>query len=150
MITLLVIGSTAALGIVGKAADNGADVSKAAMRTPATLEQMASELECALSIVSRSATQISVTIPDRTGDAVADTVSYSWSGTAEAPLLRQFNGGTAETLLATVQSFGLTYSTVVVGPSTTVVGVDVRLVVPSVSAAEIVYRMRMLNEPVSP
>jgi hypothetical protein len=150
LLTLLVIGSTAALSIVGKASDNGADLSKSAMRTPAALEQMQSELECATTIVSRSATQITVTIPDRTGDSAADTVAYTWSGSAGAPLRRQFNGGTAETLLETVQAFGLTYNTVTAGPTTTATSIDVRLVAPTAAGAEIVYRMRMLNEPVVP
>jgi len=150
LLTLLLIGSTAALGIVGQVANNGADISKAAMRNPAALEQLASELECATSIVSRSATQITVVIPDRTGDAAADTVRYSWSGTAGAPLTRQINGGTAETLLDTVNAFSLTYNTVTVGPTTTAPSIDLRLVAPTAAAPEIVLRVRLLNEPVAP
>ena len=150
LLTLLLIGSTAALSIVGKVADNGADISKAAVRTPAALEQMASELECATTIVSRSATQITVVIPDRTGDAVADTVIYAWSGAAGAPLTRRINGGTAETLLDTVYALNLSYNTVTAGPTTTAQSIDLRLVAPSAAASEMVLRLRLLNEPVAP
>jgi hypothetical protein len=107
-------------------------------------------LECASSIVTRSATQISLVVPDRTGDGAADTVRYSWSGTVGAPLQRQINGGTAETLLETVQAFGLTYDTVTVGATIAVKSVDVRLVAPTAAAPEAVVRMRILNEPVAP
>jgi hypothetical protein len=149
LLTLLLIGSTAALSIVGRVAENGADVSKAAMRTPAVWEQLASELECASSIVSRSGTQITVLIPDRTGDGAADTVTYGWSGTAGAPLTRTFNG-TVETLLETVYAFNLSYNTVTVGAITTASSIDLRLTAPTASAPELVLRVRLLNEPVAP
>jgi hypothetical protein len=150
LMALLLVGTTAALGIVAQVADNGASVGKAVMRTPAAWEQLASELECATSIVSRSATEISVVIPDRTGDAAADTVAYSWSGMDGEPLTRRINGGTAETLLETVHAFGMTYNTITVGTTQSAQSIDLRLVTPTAAAPEIVVRVRLLNEPVAP
>jgi hypothetical protein len=50
-----------------------------------------------------------VTVPDRTdADALPETISYTWSGTAGAPLDRQYNGGTVASVLPSVQSASFT------------------------------------------
>jgi hypothetical protein len=48
-----------------------------------------------------------MTVPDRTGDSVDETIRYSWSGTAGDPLVYQFNGGTSLSLASNVQQFNV-------------------------------------------
>jgi hypothetical protein len=59
-------------------------------------------------------------VPDRTGDGNPETIRYAWSGTVGAPLTRQYNGGTAATIIDSVQALSFTYdkSSVVVTQST--------------------------------
>ena len=72
-------------------------------------EQLATELQYAVSINSRSATMIEFTVADRDTDEVAETIRYEWSGTPGDPLTRQYNAGTAVNVLDSVQEFNLSY-----------------------------------------
>tara|TARA_R110002111_G_scaffold189528_2_gene254806 strand:- start:232 stop:1296 length:1065 start_codon:yes stop_codon:yes gene_type:complete len=71
--------------------------------------QLASELETATTIAHMTDRVIMFKIPDRNGDGNDEMLAYSWSGTPGAPLFRNYNGGTAVTVLPSVQSFSLTY-----------------------------------------
>lgn len=64
-----------------------------------------------------NATRVEFTMPDQNGDGAAETVRYSWSGAAGAPLERRFNGGVAETILPSVQSLSFRYLTRTVPPA---------------------------------
>lgn len=76
----------------------------------ACLADVSADVQYALSASETGATAITVTVPDRSdADATPETIRYAWSGTAGAPLTRQYNGGTAETVLARVHAFQLTY-----------------------------------------
>jgi hypothetical protein len=71
------------------------------------LDEVTRELSYATKV--RSVTpgrSVEVEVPDRTGDGAADVVRYEWSGTAGAPLQRQFNGG-ASTTAGSLQAFDL-------------------------------------------
>lgn len=72
------------------------------------LDEVTRELSYATKV--RSVTpgrNIEVEVPDRTGDGLAEVVRYQWSGTAGAPLQRQFNGGTTSNVAAALQVFDL-------------------------------------------
>ena len=71
------------------------------------MTRMRSELGQAIAIVSLSASQVTFTHPDVTGDGVADTVTYQWSGTAGDSVTRQVNGGAQEDMLTQCQAFSL-------------------------------------------
>jgi hypothetical protein len=147
-LALLLVGSSAAIGIVCRTSESGA-ANDVLVRGPAALEMMSAELECAIALAGRSATMISVVTPDRTGDAANDTITYSWSGTAGAPLTRQVNGGAAESLVRNVQSFALTHNTALIDTVQVLQSVDVRLSA-ATGAPELSARMRLLNEPAAP
>jgi hypothetical protein len=72
------------------------------------LDEVTRELSYATKV--RSVTpgrSVEVEVPDRTGDGAPDVVRYAWSGTAGAPLQRQFNGGAASSSAAALQAFDL-------------------------------------------
>ena len=73
------------------------------------VEQIAGELNYALSFTQRTANTVEFTVPDRNSDATAETIRYAWSGTAGDPLTRQYNGGTAVTVADNVHEFSLSY-----------------------------------------
>ncbi|HEX6961996.1 MAG TPA: hypothetical protein VF175_09030 [Lacipirellula sp.] len=82
----------------------GADANRASL----ALSQLAADVRQAIRFRERTATAITIQVPDRDGDATNDTIRYSWSGTAGDPLMYQFNTETAITLIADVKQFELT------------------------------------------
>jgi hypothetical protein len=70
---------------------------------------MSEELQCATGFTSRSGRAVEFTIPDRTGDTLAETVRYEWSGTAGSPLLRTFNGGNAAAVVSKLETLSFGY-----------------------------------------
>lgn len=69
------------------------------------LDRFASELACATAITELTNTAITFTLPDRGhGSAGPETVRYAWSGTANDPLTRAYNGATPATLVSNVTS----------------------------------------------
>lgn len=78
------------------------------------LEQIASELQVATSIIATTDKGISFTVPDRDRDTVDETIVYAWGGTAGNPLARQYNGGNKVSLLPGINGFELIYDTVAV------------------------------------
>lgn len=80
---------------------------------------LADDLRHAIKFTTRTSTAVTFTVPDRTGDELPDTVSYSWSGTAGDPLLYSFNGATPATIADDVHQFDLEYiSTYMLGLKT--------------------------------
>src|SRR5690606_30888846 len=55
----------------------------------------------------RTATAATIAVPDRTGDGRPETIRYSWSGVVGDPLLYEYNGGAALSILDGVQQFRL-------------------------------------------
>jgi hypothetical protein len=76
-------------------------------RSSLAIAQLASDLRQAIRFTERTTRAVTFTVPDRTGDGVADVLRYSWSGTSGQPLDYQFNGGTVATLLSDVKQFNL-------------------------------------------
>ena len=72
-------------------------------------EQLATELQYAVTFTERTATAVEFTVADRDANGVPETIRYAWSGTAGDPLTRQYNGGTEVTIAEDVQEFDLSY-----------------------------------------
>lgn len=112
---ILVLGLGAAIKIAAMSVPDGTSVSDSTLSTARAIDQFAGDLTFATAINSdllslASTRQISFMLPDRDGTAPStETVSYAWSGTAGAPLLRTFNGVTS-TVIDNVYEFALTYS----------------------------------------
>jgi prepilin-type N-terminal cleavage/methylation domain-containing protein len=71
--------------------------------------QITADLASALTITESGAHAVTLTVPGRNGDAIAETIRYSWSGTAGADVTRQYNGGSAAAVAHNVYRFDLTY-----------------------------------------
>ncbi len=110
--------------IITRSASASADTAPAGQTFAArdALDQITRELKTATSVSEQTATAITFTVPDRTGDGVPETIRYCCTGSGQ-PLTRQYNGGTVATLIPSMQSFSLAYvnNTVIVPmPPTTV------------------------------
>lgn len=111
---VVLVGLQSAVLIASKAIPTGAPIDQAA--EGAALDRLAHDLAYALTITSASATGVTFTVADRTGDAVADTIAYSW-GAKGAPLVRTVNGSGAESVAPNVQDFSIALTTeVLAGP----------------------------------
>lgn len=82
------------------------------------LEQIAAELAEATDVEMVNAHELEFEVPGReagddpTDPADDDTIKYIWSGTPGDSLTRQYNGGTVETVLESVESLNFTAQTV--------------------------------------
>lgn len=111
---ILMLGMASAVKISLLAVPTAAGRVTTTLDTSEALELVVAELRYATAVTSIGATQVTFTVPDRDGLAPAtETITYSWSGTPGAPLLRSFNG-TAATVLPNVYDFALTPTTRVV------------------------------------
>ena len=108
-IIMVAIGSTVL--IAASAVPNGDSAAEETIEISRVVNGIADELRTAVHITDRSANAVTFTLADRTGDALPEVLRYEWSGTSGDPLTRQFNLGTAITVLENVQQFDLTYET---------------------------------------
>ncbi len=111
---ILMLGMASAVKISLLAVPTAAGRVTTTLDASEALELVAADLRYALEVTSIGATQVTFTVPDRDGLVPAtETITYSWSGTPGAPLLRSFNGAAA-TVLPSVYDFALTPTTRVV------------------------------------
>lgn len=75
------------------------------------LEQMASELQVATAVTAATDKGITFTVPDRDNDAVDETISYLWDGTAGTPFCRRYNGGAWVAGMPGIRGFKMAYET---------------------------------------
>lgn len=88
--------------------DTGAS---ARVRSTDVQRDMLADLQRATGFTERTATAVTFTVPDRTGDGRPETLRYAWSGTPGAPLTLQMNGGTVQNIAENVREFSLLYRT---------------------------------------
>ncbi len=104
---ILMGGLASALYISSRALLPDATATDERNRSALALAQMEADLRLALDFSERTATAVTLTVPDRNGDSQADTIRYSWTGTAGDPLLYQYNANTAVTVATNVQQFSV-------------------------------------------
>lgn len=75
------------------------------------LGQLVRELTTATSVISSTSRSITITVPDRDADSNPETISYTWSGTPNDPLIRTENSGAPATSARYVQDFDMQYGT---------------------------------------
>ncbi len=105
---ILIAAMAACLVATVSAADTGNDSTAAANVAAERLAQLNAELSVATQITTCTNNDILFTVPDRTGDNVADTIEYTWNGTAGAPVYRSFNGSTPAIFIPSAQSLAAT------------------------------------------
>lgn len=106
---VLAVGMMSCLLIAGRALNEDWVAPAQQLKGGAPLEMVLSDARHAVSFSERTAQAVTFQVPDRTGDTLPETIRYSWSGTAGAPLQMTYNAGTAATLTVGVYDFGLTY-----------------------------------------
>jgi len=114
-VILVATGSVLVLGARATTITAAGPATRAAAARTA-VETVADDLAIATEVLDPTATAVTLRVPDRTGDGVAETIRYAWSGVAGAPLTRQVNGGAAHPIAADVRGFDLSYLTRTVGP----------------------------------
>lgn len=75
------------------------------------MTQLMSDVRHSVSFSERTATAVTMAIPDQNGGSGTDTVRYAWTGLPSAQLTYQRNGGTIVTLADDVQDFDLNWMT---------------------------------------
>lgn len=109
IIAIILLGVQSAIVLASRAAPNRTTGNSATLSSAAAMDLFSTDLACAATIISTSATAIEFTVPDRNGDNSPETIRYSWAGTSGAPLLRSMNSGTAVTVASNVTEFSLGY-----------------------------------------
>jgi hypothetical protein len=106
--SLVMGGLASAMLIATRAVDAGDSPAGRAADARFAADQMSTDLSHATAINEQTERSITVVVPDRDQDGIAETIRYAWSGTAGDALIRQYNEG-AETVFAE-QVHGLTLS----------------------------------------
>ena len=109
ILSILLVGIGSSIVLASHALpDNDSPLIKS-VEAGTTLDQIANELETALSIAERSQTSLAFTVPDRDGDGISERIRYAWTGIAGDPLTRQYNSQPEVPILADVNLFNLVY-----------------------------------------
>jgi hypothetical protein len=106
---IIVVGLSSSMLVASRAMPDTDNPANAILAAGATAEEIASEIQYAISINSHSSTMIEFKVADRNGDETPETIRYEWSGTIGDPLTRQYNAGTVVDILDDVQEFTLSY-----------------------------------------
>ncbi|MEE8154476.1 MAG: prepilin-type N-terminal cleavage/methylation domain-containing protein [Phycisphaerales bacterium] len=109
ILSILLVGIGSSIVLASHALpDNDSPLIKS-VEAGTTLDQIATELETALSIVERSQASLAFTVPDRDGDGISERIRYAWNGIAGDSLTRQYNSQPEVPILADVNLFNLVY-----------------------------------------
>ncbi len=108
IISILMAAVGSAVVIAAKATPAATSAERLTATANQVVQEIARELSQATTITTAAAQSVSFTVPDRTGDAAAETIIYRLNGRA---LERVTNGGTAVILSDNVKAFNLGYTT---------------------------------------
>ncbi|MEQ9406109.1 MAG: hypothetical protein RIK87_00220 [Fuerstiella sp.] len=106
---LLMLGIGSVMYVAGQTLNSSGSVVARRAAAGEIVSDLADDLRHAIRFSQRTATAVEFTVPDRTGDQLPDTVSYSWSGTPGDPLMYSFNGATPTAIADDVHQFDLDY-----------------------------------------
>jgi prepilin-type N-terminal cleavage/methylation domain-containing protein len=118
VMAILATGIGSVFVLAARALPNARGPSETSITATTALDQLTADLRVATSITAASATSITFTVPDRTGDGVDDTITYSWAG-AGSPIIRQFDGDGGSPILASAANFAIGYNKRTVSSTTT-------------------------------
>ena len=106
-VLILAIGS--AITLAARALPAEDDPHLALLHGGGAVDTMQEDLEAAVHITERTATSVTLALPDRDGDGRPEVVRYAWSGTGGDPLTRRLNGGAVVPLLGDVHDLDLSF-----------------------------------------
>ena len=108
--TIVMLGVVSLLSLSSRAIPQPGGLQETSVNGADLFARLTADLACAMQITRADATAITLLVPDRTGDDVPETISYSWAGTAGNPVLRVVNGTGSTELLGSVDSLQFSYS----------------------------------------
>ena len=108
--TAVMLGVVSLLSLSSRAIPQPGGIQETSVNGADLLARLTADLACAMRITRADSTAITLVVPDRTGDDVPETISYSWAGSAGDPVLRVVNGTRDTELLASVDLLQLSYS----------------------------------------
>ncbi len=110
IVTLISLTCVSVTRLMARSAAASADTAPSGLTASArdALDQMCRDLKMATSISERTATAITVTVPDRNGDGNAEVIRYECTGKG-APLTRQVKSVGTVTLIPSMSGFNLSY-----------------------------------------
>ncbi len=109
IVSVIMIAIGSSILLASKAIPSSDSPPQCTNRAASEAEYMSSELKYALTVTQRTANSITFTVPDRSGDGLAEEIRYAWSGTPGDSILRWYNGGDAAAVLEDVHSFEMLY-----------------------------------------
>lgn len=110
-LSILLVSLGSAMVIALKASDSTSTPAPATLAGLDALNDLQADLQYALTITEALPASTTFTIPDRNGDASAETIRYAWSGTPGSTLIRRYNWGTSYILASNVHNFNIQYHT---------------------------------------
>ena len=116
ILSVLLLACGSIVGMATRATGDTATRNVTQLKAADAVGQITDDLNVALNFTQRTSTAVTFTVPDRLSVGTPQVVSYQWSGTPGDPLTRQFNGGTAATVLSGVQSLNLSFVSRLMGP----------------------------------
>ena len=125
LVSILVLACGSMLTVAAKAMSNDkSNVGTDATAARAAADMVVDDLKVATAVTEQTARAITMTVPDRDGDGLPETIRYAWSGVAGDPLTRAYNGRAAGTVAANVRALNFGYLSKTVGKPPPVAGAE--------------------------
>jgi hypothetical protein len=109
IVSIILLGVQSAILLASRTSPDRSGSTGSQLLTGSAIDQLNSDLSYATSFTIMTPTMVEFTVPDRNNDASPETIRYSWSGSADDPLLRTVNGGSAAAVVNGVRVFNLVY-----------------------------------------
>jgi len=109
VISILLAGMTSAIVLASRALPSHDGPAAAIVRSARAAHQLRDELRVATELLNRTATSVTLNLPDRDADGRPEVITYAWGGQPGEPLTRAANGNPAVVLLDNLETFTLTY-----------------------------------------
>jgi len=112
VLSIIVVGLSSAIVLATKALPSMTSPAQYTLKAADVSQRLMGELRYATTITESTSNALTFIVPDRNGDSLPDTISYTWSGVLGDPLTRRFNSGAASPALEEVYAFDLQYDTI--------------------------------------
>lgn len=111
IVSILLVGMTSAVVLASRALPSNDTPAAATVDSARALHQLHDDLRAATELLNRTATSVTLHLPDRNGDGQPEVITYAWAGNAGDPLIRTADGSTSLSVLDNIESFALAYTT---------------------------------------
>lgn len=109
VLSILLLGMAGALGISIRAADRGDDAPARALAVTSAVDDLSADLADATAITESTPNSVAFTVPDRTGDAIPETIRYQWSATRAGTITRAMNNKAPVPVATNIDGFSVTF-----------------------------------------